>query len=76
MFSKVAKWGNSLGVRIARSIAEQIGIVEGESIKILIEDDHILIQKAFRLKSLLAQITPENSHSEIDTGTSTGKEMR
>lgn len=75
MFSNVTKWGNSLGIRIPRSIAERIGIVEGEPIEILIQDDHILMQKTSRLKSLLSQITPENWHSETDTGTPKGKEI-
>jgi antitoxin MazE len=75
MISNVTKWGNSLGVRIPRAMVEQMGIVEGEPIKILIQDNHILIQKTLTLNSLLAQITPENIHSEVDTGPAQGKEI-
>lgn len=75
MFANVAKWGNSLGVRIPRSIADQLGISEGTPIDLIIEDNHLLIQKVYRLESLLAKITPENIHSEIDTGSSIGGEV-
>lgn len=75
MFANVSKWGNSLGVRIPRSIAEQLGISEGVPVELIVEDDHLLIHKVYRLESLLAQITPENIHSEIDAGSSVGGEM-
>lgn len=74
MFSTISKWGNSLGVRIPRAIAEQIGVSEGESVELVVEDNHLLVQKVYQLKNLLKQITPENTHSEITTGTAVGKE--
>lgn len=75
MLSNVSKWGNSLGIRIPRSIAEQLGISEGIPIELTVEDDHLLIHKVYRLESLLARITPENIHSEVDTGSSVGGEI-
>lgn len=75
MLTHISKWGNSLGVRIPHSVAKQLGITENEPVEIIVEDNHILIQKVYRLKSLLAQVTPENIHSEIDTGTSVGGEQ-
>jgi antitoxin MazE len=75
MFANISKWGNSLGIRIPSSIAEQLGISEGVPVELIIEDDHLLIHKAYRLEALLAQITPENIHSEIDTGSPVGKEI-
>lgn len=75
MLSTVSKWGNSLGVRIPRAIAEQLSISEGEPVELIIEDNHLLIQKVYQLKTLLKQITPENMHSEINTGAPLGKEV-
>ncbi len=75
MLANVSKWGNSLGVRIPSSIAEQLGISEGVPVELIIEDDHLLIHKVYRLASLLAQITPENIHSETDTGSPVGREI-
>ena len=34
MFATVSKWGNSLGVRIPSSIAEQLGISEGVPVEL------------------------------------------
>lgn len=75
MLSTVSKWGNSLGIRIPRIMAEQIDIAEGEPVELIIEDNHLLIQKVYTLENLLKQVTPDNIHSEIDTGTAVGKEI-
>lgn len=75
MLANVSKWGNSLGVRIPSSMAQQLGIFEGAPVELIIENDHLLIHKVYRLDSLLAQITPENIHSEIDTGLPVGREI-
>jgi antitoxin MazE len=75
MYANVSKWGNSLGVRIPSSIAKQLGISEGVPVELIIEDDHLLIHKVYRLEALLVQITPENIHSEIDTGSPVGREI-
>ena len=75
MFANVSKWGNSLGIRIPSSIAEQLCISEGVPVELTIEDDHILIHKVYRLESLLEKITPENIHSEMDTGLPAGREV-
>jgi antitoxin MazE len=75
MLANVSKWGNSLGVRIPRPIADQLGISEGVPVELTIEDDHLLIHKVHRLESLLAEVTPENIHSEIETGLPVGREI-
>ena len=75
MLSTVSKWGNSLGVRIPRVMAEQIDISEGESVELIVENNHLLIQKVYQLKKLLEQVTPDNMHSEIDAGAPMGKEI-
>jgi antitoxin MazE len=72
--STVSKWGNSLGVRIPRVMAEQMDISEGESVELIVANNHLLIQKAYPLEKLLEQVTPGNVHSEIDVGAPRGKE--
>lgn len=74
MLTNISKWGNSLGIRIPHSIIEKIGLSEGESVEITIENNHIVVQKTHTLESLIAKITPENIHSEVDTGSSIGRE--
>jgi antitoxin MazE len=75
MFTNISKWGNSLGVRIPSAIAEQLNILEGAPVELIVENDHLLIHKVYRLESLLAQITPENIHAEIDSGVPMGGEV-
>jgi antitoxin MazE len=75
---KVQKWGNSLGVRIPKSYAEDIDIDQGSLIDISKEKDRIVIKpirKKEKLSDLLSKITKDNFHKEIDTGDNIGNEI-
>jgi len=73
---QITKWGNSLGIRIPKWAAEKAGLAEGVPVILEIENDTIIIRKKkYDLKTLLSQITPQNTHSEVDTGCSVGKEL-
>lgn len=78
MHTRVQKWGNSLAVRIPRSFAASTGISEGSEVEIAVDDGEIRLRPvpgpSYRLDDLLAQITPENLHTEVDTGPATGGE--
>lgn len=69
----VQKWGNSLAVRIPSALAEKVAIQQGSTIEISVVNDReislIPKKKAPILEDLLAEITPENRHVEIDFGT-------
>jgi antitoxin MazE len=76
--TQVAKWGNSLAVRIPRSVADQARLQEGDPIVIEALDGHVELHPAERiptLEELVAQITPENRHKETDWGRDRGKEI-
>jgi antitoxin MazE len=74
----VSKWGNSLGIRIPKSIAEQVALQEGDEISLLVEGNKIIISPAkkskYTLEELLEGMSDENLHSEIDWGTPQGNE--
>ncbi len=73
--SHVSKWGSSLAVRIPKPIAEQWGVQEGSSIEILPGDDQIVLRKTpYDLTDMLAQINPDNVHTEHDFGLAQGNE--
>jgi antitoxin MazE len=62
MITKVLKWGNSLGIRIPKSIAERIQLFKGERVQMEILDDKIVIEaleEDVSLDALLSGITPE-----------------
>lgn len=74
----VKKWGNSAAVRIPATILESVhlklnGIVDvrEEGGRIVIEPVH---PREYDLAELLAGITPENLHAEVDFGAPAGKE--
>lgn len=73
--SHVAKWGSSLAVRIPKPVAEQWGVCEGSSIEMVPRGDQLVMRKrAYRLADLVARITPDNLHAEVDTGPPRGNE--
>ncbi|MFE5321771.1 AbrB/MazE/SpoVT family DNA-binding domain-containing protein [Paenibacillus sp. NPDC056579] len=72
---QVQKWGNSLGIRIPKSLAMKVGIEEGTEVDLDIEEGHLVIKpKSITLDELLSQITPDNVHTEISTGEPQGRE--
>jgi antitoxin MazE len=78
MKATIRKWGNSLAVRIPKSITKDSGVSEGSNIDIMIENGNIVLsprEKEYSLKVLLNNITLENIHSEIPTGDQTGGEI-
>lgn len=75
--AQMAKWGNSLAVRVPKDIAEQAHLKEGDAVEIKAAKGKIELRRAERiptLKELVAQITPENRHPETDWGPDVGRE--
>ncbi|WP_055076956.1 AbrB/MazE/SpoVT family DNA-binding domain-containing protein [Pseudanabaena sp. 'Roaring Creek'] len=74
----IAKWGNSLAVRIPQAMAEQLQIQAGSEINIEIIDGKIILtphrRKKYTLDELLDNMTAEHLHPEISTGVSVGNE--
>ena len=76
--AQVAKWGNSLAVRIPKAVAEQARLQEGDAVLIEVLSGHIEVRPAERiptLAELVAQITPENRYEKTDWGPDVGKEI-
>ena len=78
MRTRVQKWGNSLALRIPKSFAIEAGIEEDAPVDVTLRDGTILItpvtRPVYSLSQLLADITPENLHPEVDTGEARGGE--
>ena len=75
---QIQKWGNSLALRIPKSFAVESKIEQGSTVEISLESGKIIVfpvaEPDFSLDELLAKITPENLHGEIDKGASVGRE--
>ncbi|RME28832.1 MAG: AbrB/MazE/SpoVT family DNA-binding domain-containing protein [Deltaproteobacteria bacterium] len=78
MVTKIASWGNSLGLRIPKSFAKEAGIREGSAVDISFEEGRLVIRPIraprYELKDLLARIRKNNLHEEIPTGDPVGRE--
>lgn len=78
MKTKVQRWGNSLALRIPKPFALEANIDDGESVDLSLVDGKIIIQRSstdYALDELLAGITSENIHAEIDFGDPLGNEI-
>lgn len=79
MTFQIAKWGNSLGVRIPREIAKQLHMEEGTAVTFTVVDGSLMIQaqtrKKYTLSELLEGMTEDNFHPETNTGTPVGNEI-
>jgi len=76
--TKVQKWGNSLSVRLPKTVAQEMGLQVNDILEIEI-DDHRLILEArkdqeYRLTNLMKEVTEDNLHTEISVGAPVGNE--
>ena len=79
MIATVQKWGNSLGVRIPRPMAQDAAISEGTSVDMRVSAGQLVITPAKRAKlqlsALLKGVKASNLHKEVDTGAPVGGEV-
>jgi len=77
MRARVAKWGNSLGVRIPKTAAQEVGLEDGTSIEVKVSGRNLILTPArpeYTLDELVARITAENRHGETDWDAPVGNE--
>ena len=79
MQTRIQKWGNSLGLRIPKSFAEQAGVEAGSEVDLSIEKGELIVRPRrlprYRLKDLLRGVTAKNVHKEVKTGRQVGQEI-
>jgi antitoxin MazE len=79
MASSVQKWGNSLGVRIPKSVAEQVNLAEGTAIEFETAGGVLTIRPARRRKytlaGLLGKAKGPNPHGELHKDGPVGREI-
>ena len=76
--SQVVGWGNSHALRIPRAMLDALNIKEGDEVELMVEDGHLTarpVHPKLTLESLVAAITPENCHEEVDWGKPVGNEV-
>jgi antitoxin MazE len=76
MKGTVQRWGNSLAIRIPRAYARDLAVEEGSEVELRVDGPSLVVTPSATpsLDALLAAITEENLHAEIDTGAGVGRE--
>ena len=78
MKARIQKWGNSLALRIPKSFAAHSNIKQGSVVDLSLDNGRMIVEAAkeqeYSLDELLARVTKNNLHSEVDFGAPVGKE--
>ncbi len=77
MTTKIQKWGNSLAVRLPKSLVDSAGFFQDAPVKIESVSGGIFIRpnkKQSTLSVILAKVTPENIQGEVNWGSPLGRE--
>lgn len=77
------KWGNSLALRVPKAFVDEIGASDGKAAEMTVSNGKLVIEIArtqrpkrrYTLDQLVAGITPDNRHREIDWGPPVGNEV-
>ena len=76
MHVSVRKWGNSLALRIPKSVAADSKIKHGLVVEVSVVKGKLVVTpvsaRTYTLDQLLSGITKKNLHGEIDTGAPVG----
>jgi antitoxin MazE len=79
MKTRIQKWGNSLALRIPKTFAAEAHLEQDSLVELSLVDGGLVVvpvtEPKVTLDQLLAGVTEENLHSEIDFGPAVGKEV-
>jgi antitoxin MazE len=79
MKTRIQKWGNSLALRIPKTFAEEANLKENSPVEVSVTEGKLVVSPASKSKltldKLLAGVTAENIHAEVDTGPAKGNEV-
>lgn len=78
MRAKIQKWGNSLALRISKTLASRTGLAEGAEVELSVVDGKLVIvavERELTLDEMLDLVTPENQHGLLDWGPPVGNEI-
>ena len=77
MTTQIAKWGNSLGLRLSKSVTHEAQITEGDRVHVSVRNGTIVIRhsrRTYSLDELVSKITPKNRHAPSDWSRPAGRE--
>lgn len=74
----IAKWGNSLAIRLPRHVLDEAKLAEGTPVDLSVRDGQVVVtpvRKKFKLDEILAQMGDNQAHPEHDWGKPKGDEV-
>ena len=77
MHVQLSKWGNSVGLRLPRALASQIGVQEGQKVNVIAEGGRLIIEPVaatWTLEDLLVGVTPDAMADAFHWGEDRGRE--
>jgi antitoxin MazE len=78
METRIGKWGNSLALRIPQPVAAEVGLSFDATVELTPRGEELVIsvikQPGTQLDILLAGVTEDNLHGEVDSGPAVGGE--
>lgn len=79
MKTTAQKWGNSLAIRVPKSVAAQVGLKAHDDLDIVVQEGTVVLKphlrRVYRLEDLVKRITAKNVHDERDFGEPVGREV-
>jgi antitoxin MazE len=79
MQARIQKWGNSLAVRIPKTVATEAHLAQEAVVELAVEKGKLTIapvkKRQYKLEELVASITEENLHKDDIWGPAVGKEV-
>lgn len=79
MKTRIQKWGNSLALRIPKSFALETGLAQDALVDVALVEGKLvvtpLLTPLITLEALLARISDDNLHDELETGVAVGNEV-
>jgi antitoxin MazE len=76
--TQIAKWGNSLGLRLPKSVALEAQVDEGDTVDASVRNGAIVIRpsrRTYSLEQLVAKMSPRNRHDEVHWDSPVGHEV-
>ena len=78
MKTTAQKWGNSLAIRLPKSVAQQAGLKVKDDLEIEVREGTLVLRphlrRVYRLEDLVKRISPRNLHKELGFGGPVGRE--
>ena len=79
MQARIQKWGNSLAVRIPKTVATEAQLTQETVVELAVAKGKLIIapikKRKYKLEELVSKITDENLHKEDIWGPAVGSEV-